>query len=116
MEQKYKMRIYLDGDLIAKVVLLDKTESIPSLNTDWEVKSELEGISGFGTLSMKHDGWNVQANYYNGALVTITTRGRATDAVDVSGLTDLFPKHIPVKDKVKIVAEAPAGSLKKQII
>lgn len=93
------------NDLIAKVVLLDKTESIPSLNTDWEVKSELEGISGFGTLSMKHDGWNIQANYYNGALVTITTRGRATDAVDVSGLTDLFPKHIPVKDKVKIVSE-----------
>ena len=92
-------------DLIAVVVLADKTESIPSLNTEWDVQNELSNIRGEGTLSMKHDGWNIQANYYNGWLVNVHTRGRSTDAVDVSQLAKYLPQTIPATNAVKIVLE-----------
>jgi len=92
-------------DLIHKVILADKTESIPSLNTDWEVKSELERVSGKGTLSMKHDGWNIQASYYNGSLVNVNTRGRSSDAIDVTALEEFLPSTIPVSGKCKVVLE-----------
>lgn len=92
-------------DLIHKVILTDKTESIPSLNTSWEVKSELENINTPGTLSMKHDGWNIQANYFRGNLVLMTTRGRSCDAIDVSKLFDYIPRNIPVQNPCKTVME-----------
>lgn len=92
-------------DLIYEVVLLDKTESIPSLNTDWEVKDVLGNVHGPGTMSMKHDGWNIQANYFNGQLVMINTRGRDSDAIDVSALEEFLPKNIPYTGKCKVVLE-----------
>lgn len=92
-------------DLIYKIVLSDKTESIPSLNTDWEVKSTLGSISGTGTLSMKHDGWNIQVNYYNGEIALVTTRGRSCDAVDVTALRRYLPQTIPFKGPCKVVLE-----------
>ena len=92
-------------DLLHKVILSDKTESIPSLNTDWEVKNTLADIDGTGTLSMKHDGWNIQINYYNGHLVLIETRGRSCDAMDVSMLREFVPREIPYLGVCKIVLE-----------
>lgn len=92
-------------DLIHKVTLSDKTESIPSLNTELEVQTELISVSKPGTLSMKHDGWNIQCNYYNGNRVNVMTRGRSSDAVDVSKLLSRMPEHIPATGKVKIVME-----------
>ena len=91
--------------LIHKVILADKTESIPSLNTELEVQTELQYFEGHGTLSMKHDGFNVQVNYYKGKLVNIMTRGRSCDAMDVSKLRSRVPAEIPVQDKIKIVCE-----------
>ena len=96
-------------DLIYPVVLSDKTESIPSLNTDYEVKLALELITDEGTISYKHDGWNIQANYYNNKLVNISTRGRSSDALDVSSLKDRFPVEIPFSGKCKIVSELTIG-------
>ena len=93
------------SDLIHKVILADKTESIPSLNTELEVQTELQYFEGHGTLSMKHDGFNVQVNYYKGKLVNIMTRGRSCDAMDVSKLRSRVPAEIPVQDKIKIVCE-----------
>lgn len=92
-------------DLIHKVILSDKTESIPSLNTDWEVKNVLGSIEGMGTASMKHDGWNIQINYYNGKLVLIETRGRSCDAMNVSVLQKFVPNEIPYMGVCKIVLE-----------
>lgn len=92
-------------DLIHLIVLGDKTESIPSLNSYYEVNEVLANVRSHGTLSMKHDGWNVQSNYYQGELVNIQTRGRASDAVDVSGLSSLVPKTIPFKGQCKVVSE-----------
>lgn len=93
-------------DLIAKVVLSDKTESIPSLNTNLELQEELSSFSGTGTCSMKHDGWNIQINYYNGALVNIKTRGRSSDAMDVEPLKKRVPNKIPAMGSIKVVCEA----------
>lgn len=93
------------SDLIHRVILTDKTESIPSLNTELEVKKELQYFVGKGTLSMKHDGYNVQANYYNGHLINIMTRGRSCDAMDVSRLQNQIPSDIPAQGKVKVVFE-----------
>lgn len=92
-------------DLIASVTLSDRTESIPSLNTELEVKEELQYFVGEGTLSMKHDGFNVQINYFNGYLVNIMTRGRSCDAMDVTKLKDKVPQKIPPTNPVKIVCE-----------
>lgn len=93
------------NDLIYKVVLMDKTESIPSLNSELELQQTLGSISGRGTLSMKHDGWNVQVNYYNGRVVNISTRGRSSDAMDVSGLCEYVPEEIPCNNVCKVVGE-----------
>lgn len=92
-------------NLAAKIILGDKTESIPSLNTDYDVQSELSYITGRGTLSMKHDGWNTQFNYYNGELVSVNTRGRFSDAMDVSVLREKVPQRIPEMGSIRIVAE-----------
>lgn len=93
-------------DLIAKIILSDKTESIPSLNTNLELQEELQSFIGHGTMSMKHDGWNIQSNYYNGKLVSIKTRGRASDAIDVDPIRKLVPETIPAMGSIKIVQEA----------
>ncbi len=92
-------------DLIRRVVLSDKTESIPTLNTEAELLSALGDISGDATLSMKLDGWNLQANYYNGHIVNLQTRGRSTDAMDVSALEKYIPSRIPYMKSCKIVME-----------
>lgn len=92
-------------DLIRAIVLSDKTESIPSLNSDYEFYTELGSINEVGTVSYKHDGWNIQANYFNGCIVNVQTRGRNTDSVDVSQLRERFPQTLPYTDKCKIVCE-----------
>lgn len=91
-------------DMIHKVTLMDKTESIPSLGSMIEVEDVLKD-AGPGTMSMKHDGWNVQANYYNGVIIDVHTRGRSSDAMDVSPLKQFIPNVIPAKGSVKIVME-----------
>lgn len=94
-------------DLIYAIVLSDKTESIPSLNTWTDVRDTLNPLirERLFTASMKHDGWNIQVTYYNGQIVGVFTRGRSSDAVDVTGLKSLMPETIPVKGRVKVVGE-----------
>lgn len=92
-------------DLINKVTLTDKTASIKSLGSFAVIQSELSLVEKPGTLSMKHDGWNVQANYYNGKLVNVHTRGRSSDVVDVSKLSRFVRPTIPFEGRVKIVFE-----------
>ena len=93
-------------DLIVNVVLGDKTESIPSLNTSIDVQRELQQFLGTGTLSMKHDGWHIQTNYYNGSLVSIRTRGRYADALDAEVMRSKVPQTIPAKGTVRVSMEA----------
>lgn len=93
------------ADAIENIILSDKTESIESLNT-WEaLSSKLYTWGGFGTLSYKHDGWNVQASYYNGELVQINTRGRSSDSMNVDCLRNIIPNTIPEQGRVKVVME-----------
>ncbi len=92
-------------DLIYKVILSDKTESIPSLNSEIEVRDTLGLINCNGTLSMKHDGWNIQANYFRGRILKVSTRGRSGDFVDVSKLAERLPQEIPVQTPCKVVME-----------
>lgn len=98
-------------DLIVNVILGDRTESIPSLNTDLAVKTELQGFFGKGTLSMKHDGWHIQANYYNGQLVNMQTRGRTHDAMQAGSLCDKVPKSIPAMGKIRVSMEATVSKI-----
>lgn len=96
---KYNM-----GEYVYDVVLTDKTESIPSLNSFYEVEQTLEGIT-FGTLSYKHDGWNYQASYYNGRLILFQSRGRSNDAISAEHLMPMLPQTIPMQGKVTVVME-----------
>lgn len=91
--------------LVKAVVLSDKTESIPSLNTLIAVKTEYLSMRSPHRLSFKLDGWNIQASYYNGKLVHVQTRGRSTDAMDASVLMPLLPQTIDIKGKVLITME-----------
>lgn len=91
---------------IKDITLGDKTESIPSLNTDIAVQSELKDFFGKGTMSMKHDGWHIQANYYNGELVNMKTRGRTHDAIDAGPLVSKVPAKIPALGRVRVSMEA----------
>lgn len=92
-------------DAIQTIILSDKTESIESINTWSDLAARLQGWTGTGTLSYKHDGWNVQASYYNKQLVSINTRGRSSNAMRVEHLKAIIPNTIPVMGKVKIVME-----------
>lgn len=92
-------------DAIVAVIASDRTESIPSLNSWSEVTSHLHSFDGVGTISYKHDGWNVQAHYYNGDLLRVNTRGRSSDFMDVSALKSLIPQHINAKGRVRVVME-----------
>lgn len=92
--------------LAESVVITDKTESIPSINTWVDLYAELGSFRGQGSLSMKHDGWNIQASYYEGHLVKIQTRGRVYNSLDMSLLRDKVPAMIPWGGRVNIVHEA----------
>ena len=98
--KKYNMK-----DLIAAVVLTDKTESIPSLNSLIEVRLEYQTMNSPHNVSFKLDGWNVQASYYDGELIQISTRGRAADAMDAGVIAPLIPSTIPEKGKVLVIME-----------
>jgi hypothetical protein len=103
------LRKYGLGDLIQAVVITDKTESIPSLNSLFEVKSTFSSLNDTVTLSYKHDGWNIQASYYNGGLVHIQTRGRVSDAMSVNHLSSMIPDTIDMAGKVTVIMEATAN-------
>lgn len=93
-------------DLIQRVVLSDKTESIPSLNSKLEVRNEWQGLNTKARLSYKLDGWNIQHSYYNGQLVHIQTRGRSTDSMDATQLMDRIPAKIDIPGRVLVTSEA----------
>ena len=94
-------------ELIRKIVLTDKTESIPSLQTESDVRLELLNLNKECTLSYKLDGWNVQASYYNGKIVQFQSRGRSTDtAVNLDHMISRLPQEIPVSGRITVVMEA----------
>lgn len=97
-------------DAIRNIVLSDKTESIPSIG-DWGTLKELYGdLNEDATLSYKHDGWNVQASYFNGELVRFQTRGRSTDSISVVVLRSRIPERIPEMGRVTVCMEATVSN------
>lgn len=91
---------------IRDIVLSDKTESIPSIG-DWATLADMyRDLNEEATLSYKHDGWNVQASYFNGELVQFQTRGRSTDAMSVKVLEHRIPKTIPKLGRITVCMEA----------
>lgn len=97
------------GNLITAVVVTDKTESIPSLNSFAEIRQVYGELSEECTLSYKHDGWNFQVSYYNGRKIHSQTRGRTSDAMVVESLDSLLPERIDMMGKVTIIAEITAS-------
>lgn len=91
---------------IRNIVLSDKTESIPSLG-NWALVEEVyKNMDEEATLSMKHDGWNIQAAYFNGELVNVQTRGRARDAISAEVLRSKIPNKIPKLGRYTVCMEA----------
>lgn len=99
------LRKYGYSHLIKAVILSDKTESIQSLNTLVDVRSEYAAMNTPHVVSFKLDGWNVQASYYNGELVHVQTRGRSTDAMDANVIAPMLPRTIPVAGKALVTLE-----------
>ena len=92
-------------DAILAVVSTDRTESIPSLNSWTEIENALKDWKGNGTVSFKHDGWNIQAHYYNGKLLQVNTRGRSSDFMNADQLRKLIPSTIHLQGQIRIVME-----------
>ena len=93
-----------------EVILTDKTESIPSIN-DWlSLQSVYGNLNERVCVSYKHDGWNIQASYYNGALLQIQSRGRANDPINAAVLASKIPQTIPAMGKVTICFEATVSN------
>jgi NAD-dependent DNA ligase len=97
------------SDMILDVVITDKTESIPSLNTLYELRAVYGTLNTPVTVSYKHDGWNLQASYYNGDLVHIQTRGRVSEAMQANHLSGMIPNKIDMQGKVTVIMEATAS-------
>lgn len=104
------LRQYGYSDSIRDIVLSDKTESIPSINDLVTLKCMYSELDEEATLSYKHDGWNIQCSYYNGELVNIQTRGRASDAISAQALYAKVPKRITRMGKVKVCCEATVSN------
>ena len=103
-------------DAIRNIVLSDKTESIPSIN-DWgSLEAMYKDLDEEATLSYKHDGWNVQASYYNGELVQFQTRGRSNDAMSVEILKHRVPKKIPALGRRTVCMEATVSNENYKIV
>lgn len=92
-------------DAIEAIISSDRTESIPSLNSWAEVETTFSNIPIKGTLSYKHDGWNIQAHYYNGELLRVNTRGRSSDFMNAGVLARLIPNRISLMGQIRIVME-----------
>lgn len=90
-----------------KFEMLDKTESIPSLNSFAEVAHMYSDYKGVGTASMKHDGWNIQLEYNSGRLQSIHSRGRKAASVnEYDALRAQVPNTINLPGPIRIVTEA----------
>jgi len=95
---------------VKDIILTDKSESIPSIG-DWSiVEAVYRDIHEDMTLSMKHDGWNIQAAYYNTELVNIQTRGRSHDAISAKVLESKIPKTISWPGKYTVAMEATVSN------
>lgn len=104
------------GDAIRNIVLSDKTESIPSINDWYTLQDTYEDLDEDATLSLKHDGWNTQASYYNGVRVGLQTRGRFSDAICVKVLGDKIPETIPQMGRVTVCMEATVSQENHMIL
>lgn len=97
-------------ELIKKVIITDKTESIPSLGNFAEIENMYKEMNESYTGSYKHDGWNMQFSYMDGKLIWAQTRGRATNAKEASVLMSCVPNTIPNKNKITVVCEATVSN------
>ena len=98
--RKYDMK-----EFIKAVIITDKTESIPSLGSIYEVEELYKDLNEECTGSYKHDGWNIQYSYLDGKCIWAQTRGRASDAKECAALMDLVPATIPLHGKITVVCE-----------
>lgn len=110
------LKEYGMDDAIRNIVLSDKTESIPSIN-DWgSLEAMYKDLDEEATMSYKHDGWNVQASYYNGELVQFQTRGRSNDAMPVEILKHRVPEKIPALGRRTVCMEATVSNENYKIV
>lgn len=110
------LKAYGYSDSIRDIVLSDKSESIQSINDWYVLKSLYQDLNEPTTLSYKHDGWNIQVSYYNGELVQIQTRGRASDALSASALRSKVPSSINLMGKKTICCEATVSFSNYKIV
>ena len=104
------LRKYNRSDLIMPVVITDKTESIPSLNSYAEIRQVYGNLDEPVTVSYKHDGWNFQVSYYDGKPIHGQTRGRASDAMVVNHFLKFVPQEIDIMGKVTVIMELTASN------
>jgi len=98
------------GHLIKNVVTTYRSESMASLRSDDAVAAAFRYLNEPTRVSLKIDGWNHQANYFNGALVNVNTRGREATPQESKVVEAVIPKQIPLLGKVKVIGELALSS------
>lgn len=96
---------YNMSQFIYKISLTDKTESIPSITSIHEARKYYERLLLKFVVSFKMDGWNLQLTYFNGELVKVQTRGRSSDALEVTFLKKYLPSKIGIGGEVRVTGE-----------
>ena len=82
-----------------------KSESIRSINSEEEFLTQFSTLKEKTRVSYKIDGFNIQANYFNGGFISAETRGRTGNSLNASVVSEILPKRIPYKGKIKITGE-----------
>lgn len=87
--RKYNMEEY-----IINITLTDKTESMPTLNTWEEIQHKFKDESYPKVISYKLDGFNTQPAYYAKRPISMKTRGRHQDALNISDYIKYLPQEV----------------------
>lgn len=90
---------------IYKITLTDKTESIPTIDTDTALRDYYRSYSYPVLVSLKIDGFNTRTVYYNTKPLSKTTRGRSSDVLDLYKYLPHLPPVIDEEGEVLIVGE-----------
>ena len=91
--------------LIAELEMGYAAESIASINSWSLLQQNFLSLNTKSRLSFKVDGWNTRASYYNGNLISVKTRGRSGNNLNIEQVRELFPKSIPVKGRCFVTGE-----------
>lgn len=88
-----------------QITLTDKTESMDTIDSWEDLEQQFLHSPYPKVLSYKVDGFNVQEHVYNKVPVSLQTRGRKNDAIDISNYLPHVPQILDFDGEIRVVGE-----------